>query len=210
MQTTFLLIRHGDTDWVGRAFAGRMPGVSINAAGRGQAAALAERLDGLAISAIYSSPLERALETAAPLAARRGLPVVERERLVEIGTGDWTGAVFDNLKDDPQWRRFLSFRSSTRIPGGESMLDVQARMVAEMEELRARHPGETLALFSHADVIRFTIAHYAGIPTDLAHRLEIRPGSVSVAAIGDGDARILRLNDAGRLASVAPSRGVEA
>jgi probable phosphoglycerate mutase len=90
------------------------------------------------------------------------------------------------------------------------MLDVQTRMVTEMEELRARHPGRTIALFSHADVIRFTVAHYAGIPTDLAHRLEIRPGSVSVMAIGEGDARIVRLNDAGPLASAAQGRGVEA
>ena len=76
------------------------------------------------------------------------------------------------------------------------MLDVQARVVTELEELRGKHPGATVALFSHADVIRFAVAHYAGIPIDLANRLEIRPASVSAIALGDEDVRILRLNEA--------------
>lgn len=197
MRTTFLLIRHGDNDWIGRAFAGRQPGVHLNDKGRRQAEALAGRLAGAGIAALYSSPLERTLETAEPLARRLGMTIAKRDRLTEIDTGDWTGKSFDELGPTERWQRFLSFRSSTRAPGGELMLDVQARGVAELEELREKHPGQTVALFSHADVIRFVLAHYAGIAIDLAHRLEIRPASMSSIALGPKDVRILGLNEAG-------------
>jgi probable phosphomutase (TIGR03848 family) len=199
LRTTFLLIRHGDNDYVGRAFAGRMPGVHLNDAGRAQAVALADRLQHAGIRAIYSSPLDRATETVAPLADRLHLPVTVRERLIEIGTGDWTGAVFAELDSDPLWRRFNQFRSSTHAPGGELMTEVQTRMTLEMEELRRHHAGETIALVSHADVIRFTVAHYAGIPVDLAHRLDIRPASVSIVALDQQGATIVRLNDDGAI-----------
>ena len=197
LRTTFLLIRHGDTDWVGRAFAGRMAGVHLNEAGRLQAAALPDRLARARIGAIYSSPLERALETAGPLAERLRLPVERRERLTEIGVGEWTGQEFAALDAHPLWQRFNRLRSSTRPPGGELMTEVQTRLTLELEELREFHPGECVALVSHADTIRFAIAHYAGIPIDLAHRLEIRPASVSVLAIDETGASILRLNDDG-------------
>ncbi|HET8547286.1 MAG TPA: histidine phosphatase family protein [Bryobacteraceae bacterium] len=197
MRTTFLLIRHADNDHVGRAFAGRMPGVHLNDVGRAQAAALADRLEHAGIRAIYSSPLERATETIQPLAERLQLPVITRERLLEVAAGEWTGAAFASLDRDPQWRRFNSFRSSTRVAGGELMTEVQTRITIEMEELRVSHPDETVALVSHADVIRFTVAHYAGIPIDLAHRLEVRPASVSIIALDDDGATIVRLNDDG-------------
>jgi probable phosphomutase (TIGR03848 family) len=201
LRTTFLLIRHGDNDYVGRAFAGRLPGVHLNETGRAQAVALAARLERAGISAIYSSPLERATETIAPLAERLGLRVTSRERLIEIATGDWTGAVFAELDPDRLWRRFTAFRSSTQVPAGELMTEVQTRMTLEMEELRVRHPAETVALVSHADVIRFTVAHYAGIPIDLAHRLDIRPVSVSIVALDEHGATIVRLNDDGPVIS---------
>jgi probable phosphomutase (TIGR03848 family) len=201
LRTTFLLIRHGDNDYVGRAFAGRMPGVHLNGAGRAQAIALADRLQHAGLRAIYSSPLERATETVAPLAQRLGLGVTTRERLIEIGTGDWTGAVFAELDSDPMWGRFNRFRSSTQAPAGELMTEVQTRMTVEMEELRKRHPGESVALVSHADVIRFTIAHYAGIPIDLAHRLDIRPASVSIIVLDEYGATVVRLNDDGPISA---------
>ena len=190
------MIRHGDTDWIGKAFAGRQPKVHINERGRAQADALAGRLAAAGIAALYSSPLERAIDTAQPLARRLGLTITKRDRLTEIDTGDWTGESFKKLEPTEQWQRFLSFRSSTRVPGGELMLDIQARVVTELEELRELHPDETVALFSHADVIRFAFAHYAGIAIDLAYRLEIRPASVSTIALGPEDVRILGLNEA--------------
>jgi broad specificity phosphatase PhoE len=197
MRTRILLIRHGHTDWIGRAFSGHRAGVHLTERGVSQAEALAERLAGSGISAIYSSPLERTLETAEPLARRLGLDITKRERLIEIDSGDWTGEPFADLAPTDRWKRFMSYRSATRIPGGELMLDVQARGVSELEALREKHGEATIAVFSHADVIRFVFAHYAGIAIDLAHRLEIRPASVSTLALGAEDVRILGLNDIG-------------
>jgi probable phosphomutase (TIGR03848 family) len=196
---TFYLIRHGAHDLLGRAMAGRMPGVHLNAAGQRQAERLAERLGEAPLRAIYSSPLERARETAAPLAARLGLPVQLSEALGEIDFGEWTGRTFDELRDIPRWHQFNAYRSGTRIPNGELMLEAQARIVGEMERLREQYPHDHLALVGHADVLKAAVAYYLGVPLDLFPRIEISPGSVSVAALSDYGPQIVRLNDTGDL-----------
>jgi probable phosphomutase (TIGR03848 family) len=197
--TTFLLIRHANTDYVGRVVAGWLPGAHLNGEGRRQAEELADRLASAAIDALYSSPLERALETAAPLAARLGLTVQPCEDAGEVRAGEWTGRTFQELAEVPQWRRYNMLRSLTRIPGGELMLEIQTRVVVALERLCERHPHETVAVISHADVIRAAIAHYAGIPLDFFHRIEIGRASVSVVEIGDDAPRILCLNHSGQL-----------
>jgi probable phosphomutase (TIGR03848 family) len=198
--TTFLLIRHANNSWVGRALAGDTPGVHLNEEGAAQGLELVERLREVRIDALYSSPLERALETAQALASSRGLTVQSRARLTEVGLGEWTGREFANLDMDPRWRRFNSFRSSTRAPGGELMTEVQTRIVDEMEELRLSHPEGTVALFSHADVIRCAVAFYAGAPLDLMHRFEISPASVSIIRLAEWGAELHAVNDTGSLA----------
>lgn len=196
--TTILLIRHALCDPVGKAIAGRAPGVSLNEIGRGQAERLAERLAELPVDAVYSSPLERALETARPIADRLRLEVREAPGLVELDFGNWTGRTIDELRESAAWQLFNSLRSSSRIPGGELMLEAQARIVAELEGLRACHDGVVVTV-SHGDVIRGAIAHYAGIPLDLMQRLEISPASVSALSFEHGAVRILRVNDTGEL-----------
>lgn len=200
--TTIFLIRHGETDKVGKTISGWLPGVSLNRAGVTQAGKLAERLAGAGIAAIFSSPLERALETAQPLAARLRLQVEAREALGEIRFGDWTGRDIEDLDRDPEWRRFNSFRSSTRAPGGEGMLEAQLRMVSELTDLRRRHPDEAIAVVSHGDPIRAAIAHYAGIPLDLFQRFEISPASVSILRLSEDTAALLRLNDTGEIPGI--------
>lgn len=195
--TTYLLFRHGDNDAVGKWFAGRSPGVHLNEEGRQQAARIAERFGSCAIDAIYSSPLERAMETATPLAERLGVPVQTHDGLIEVAVGDWTRRTFDELAGDENWMRFNSLRSSTRAPNGELMLEIQARMVQCIEEWRVKHDNETIALFSHADVIKAALLLYAGIPLDFINRLEIYPGSVSVVTLHEASARVLRVNDTG-------------
>jgi probable phosphoglycerate mutase len=194
--TTFLLIRHAMNPWIGRALAGHTPGVHLDDEGRGQAQRLVERLQDVRIDAIYSSPLERALETAEPLAAARGLAIQPRQRLIEIGFGEWTGREIALLDDDAHWKRFNSFRSSTRIPGGELMTEVQTRMLDEMEELRQNHRDGSVALFSHADVIKCAVTFYAGAPLDFMHRFEISPASVSIIKLNDQGAQLLAVNNA--------------
>src|SRR5688572_18351440 len=147
--TTYFLIRHGVTGWVDKALAGDTPGMHLTEEGRQQAVRLADRLGNLPIAAIYSSPLERAIETAEPLAARLALTILTHPRLTEIGFGHWSGKEINELKGDPLWARYNAFRSSTRAPGGELMTEVQTRIVDEMEQLRVEHPDKIAALFSH-------------------------------------------------------------
>lgn len=195
--TRLLLIRHAHHDYIGRAIAGWLPGVSLSGQGRAQAAALADRLAGAHITAIYSSPLERALETAGPLGKRLGFPIEIREALGEVRFGDFTGRAMAELDRDPAWRRFNQLRGSTRAPGGELMLEAQARMVAELERIRESHPDGVVAIFSHSDIIRAAVLHYAGMPLDLFERIEIQPASVSAIELGDAGPRILKLNETG-------------
>lgn len=195
--TRFLLIRHGMTDLVDKAVSGWTPGVHLNDEGRAQAAKLAERLAGAEVKAIYSSPLERARETAEPISRRFGLEVQIVEEVGEIVLGEWTGRELSDLNNEPLWRRFNSLRSLTRAPGGETQLETQARMIAALERLRERHPSQTVAVVSHGDPIKSAIAYYAGIALDLFHRIEISVASVSVVAVGDYGPRIVCVNNTG-------------
>jgi probable phosphomutase (TIGR03848 family) len=197
--TKFLLIRHALTDSVGKRLSGRTPGVPLNAEGQAQAQQLAIRLADMPIAAIYSSPLAHAVQTAAPIAAQHDLETSISEDFLELDFGNWTNCTFQELHDQPQFQRFNSFRSSTRIPGGELMLEAQARAVAGLGKLCAQHPGQTVAIVSHADILKAAVAYYAGIHLDLFQRLEISPASVSVLEIFEETARILLLNDTGTL-----------
>jgi len=194
--TTFLLIRHALCDPVGRSIAGRTAGVHLNDAGRRQAAALAGRLGRLPVAAIRSSPLERAIETAEPLAAALNLHVVADGGLNEVDFGEWTGRTLTELDGLPEWRDFNERRSSTRIPGGETIAEVVSRSLATLEQVR-RSPGLTgrvVALVSHGDVLRSLVAHCIGMNPDALHRIEIAPASVSILSSEDGSWRLLLLN----------------
>jgi len=193
----FLLVRHAATDLIDTTLAGWTEGVHLNEEGRAQARALAERLRRVAISALYSSPLDRALETAELIGGPMKLQVRLCDEAGEVRFGDWTGREFKALHDDLSWNRFNTLRSLTRPPGGEMILEVQARMTGLLNRLSDLHPGATVAIVTHADVIRGTIAHYAGIHPDLMHRLEISPASISIIDAGEFGPRILRVNDAG-------------
>jgi broad specificity phosphatase PhoE len=192
--TTIYLIRHGNNDFAGKAIAGRTPGISLNREGKRQADRLAVRLAEEPIEVILSSPLERAIETAVPLAKRLNLDIQISDALNEIDFGDWTRQTFEHLETLPRWQQWNSFRSGTRVPDGELMLEVQLRMVAELHRLRKAYPEQTLALFSHGDPIRVALAYYLGVPLDLFQRIEVSPASISMLALSDFGARIVCLN----------------
>lgn len=194
--TDFLCIRHGDTDAVGVRLVGRLAGVSLNAKGRAQAKALAERLAAEPPDRIVCSPLERTRDTAGVIAERVGRPVEEDEGLLEIAFGEWTGRSFDELEREPLWRAYHHFRSGIRIPGGEMAVEVQARMVAVTERLHSESPDTAIALVSHGDPIRYLLAHYAGIPLDHALRLAVDVGSLSRISMDQWGPRVLALNSA--------------
>ena len=192
--TTFALVRHAPHDLVGHALVGRAPGVSLSPDGRRQAEAVAERLEPGSIQALYSSPLERARETAALIGARLRLEVQIADELNEIDFGDWTNRTLPDLHEIEDWRRFNSFRSGSRIPNGESMLEVQDRMLRLLEGLCAAHGDQTVALVSHGDVIKATLAHCLGAPLDLFQRIEISPASISVVRIERHGPAVLLIN----------------
>lgn len=204
--TVLLLIRHGHTDAAGKLLTGWARGVHLDARGREDALRLVERLEGVPIAAIYSSPLERCRETAAPLAKARALPVHVRRKLIEVDYGLWTGRSIAQAKRTRLWRTIQHAPSAVRFPGGESLLEVQSRAVAEIGAIAAAHPRSTVAVLSHADVIRLVVAHLVGMHADHLQRLIVDPGSVSAVALGDGIPRLLKLNDTGDLATLRPRR----
>jgi ribonuclease H / adenosylcobalamin/alpha-ribazole phosphatase len=192
--TRVLLVRHALCDHVGRVLAGRAPGIALNEEGRAQAERVGAALAAAPLAAIHSSPMQRARETAAAMAAHHGVPVAVHAGLDEVDVGAWTGLSFADLEADPHWRGFNERRSSTTPPGGEAFADVQARAVAAVQELARAHAGSTIALVSHADVIRSIIVHVLGMPADNLLRFDVAPASVSTLAV-DGDwLQLLELN----------------
>lgn len=201
--TTFLLIRHAAPELLANTLAGRMPGIHLSTQGQKQAQRLAARLAGQPIAAVYSSPLERALSTAEPLAEHLHKEVQCCDAFADIEYGEWSGKRFDDLNGDSRWRHWNEFRSGAALPNGGMMLEVQVRAVLAVEELRHRHADKVVAVISHGDVIKALIAHYLGISLDLFQRIEISPASFSVLAIYDWGARVIRLNDTGEVPPLA-------
>jgi probable phosphomutase (TIGR03848 family) len=198
--TRLLLIRHGHNDYLdAKRLAGRTPGVHLNEKGRCQAQALAIRLASLQIAAVYSSPLERAIETAEPVAASHGLPVRIVEDLNETDCGTWTGQTIEELAKTDIWPKIQIYPSGTAHPGGESITMVQGRMVRSLDAICAAHPGHIIVAVSHADPVKAALAHYTGLHLDLFQRLVIDPASVSELAFTPHGPRLIRCNDAAHI-----------
>lgn len=193
--TLILLIRHGQTPTTGTVLPGRAPGLHLSEAGQEQAERVAERLAVLPLSAIYSSPLERTLETAGPTSARTSVPVVQDAGLLEGDFGDWTGAQLTDLYGKPEWKTVQQQPSAFRFPGGESFTEIRDRMATTLARLRDAHPGGTVACFSHADPIRVAVSDAMGTPLDRFQRLSVGPCSVSAVSYQEGrDPVVLTVN----------------
>lgn len=193
--TYVLLIRHGENDWVGTdRLAGRTPGVHLNEKGRSQSERLAEHLKVQTVSAIYSSPLERCMETAQFLAEATGVSITPEPGVLEVDYGDWRGGNLKELAKSPEWQRVQHYPSTFRFPGGETLHEVQARAVWSIERLSRAHPDQLIAVFSHGDVIRTTLAHYMGTPLDLFQRIQISTASISALAFHDERPAVLFTN----------------
>lgn len=171
-----------------------MEGVGLNNEGRDQAARLAGWFAARPVAAVVCSPVQRARETAAPVAARLGLPVVVDGAWTEINFGDWTGRRFDDLADDPDWARWNAMRGLACPPAGEAMHAAQSRALAGLERLRLAHAGAAVAVVSHADVIKAVLAAVLGLGLERPWRLRVDPGSISTVVVGGGEAEMAGVN----------------
>jgi probable phosphoglycerate mutase len=193
---TLFLIRHGENDFIKKGkLPGRLPGIHLNQRGLEQAGALAESLGKAPIKAVFASPLERAVETAQPLAKTLGLEVQLRPGLLDGDVGSWQGKSLKMLGRKPIWKLVQRSPSLVRFPEGESFLEVQTRIVGALQAICAAHkPRELLAVVFHADPIKLAIAHYIGLPLDHFQKLGIGPGSVSILHVSPGGAYLAALN----------------
>lgn len=193
------LLRHGHHELLGGVLAGRMPGVGLSERGRAEIAAVAERLAAENIAALYASPLQRTRETAEMLAERLGLPIALRDDIIELDFGEWTGATFDAIRADPRWRPWNEHRSLARIPGGESMREVQHRAANAVIEIAERHRDKSVVVVSHGDVIRAVLVFALGVPLDFYSRIEVAQASLSTIRIDQGGIRVVAINERPRL-----------
>jgi probable phosphoglycerate mutase len=202
-----LLVRHGQTPTTGTVLPGRAAGLHLSDAGQAQADRAADRIAELkAVDAVYASPLERARETAAPIAKVRGLRVRIRKDLQECDFGEWTGRPLKELMKLPEWQQVQRNPSGFRFPGGESFTEMQLRMVGAIEQLRADHPGGVVVAVSHADPIKAVVAHALGTHLDLFQRTVISTCSITTIVYGPAGPTVLTVNSTGRsLAELAPS-----
>ncbi len=191
-----LLVRHGTTPTTGKFLPGRAPGLHLSAVGRGQADRVASGIAALdpPPTAVYASPLERARETAAPIARALGLRVRTERGLLEVDIGDWTGMSIKRAARRREWWSVQRWPSGFEFPGGESFAELVARTTEAVGRLVRAHPGQTIVAVSHADPIRALVATAAGIPLDLFQRLTISTCSVSALRYGPEGPRILCVN----------------
>jgi len=181
--TTIILVRHGQTPSTGKILPGRARGLHLSQAGREQAERAAERLAELGrVAAVYTSPLERAKQTAAPIAAALGLKPQTERGLLECDFGTWTGKQLSTLSKRPEWATVQRSPSNFRFPGGESFVEMQQRMITTLEDLRQRHRGKTIICVSHADPIKAVVAHAVGTHLDLFQRIVISTCSLTAIA----------------------------
>ncbi len=205
--TTVLLVRHGATATTGTVLPGRAPGLHLSERGAGQAQGTAERLAELARkpSALYVSPLERARETAAPIAkVLRLRPVLERG-LLECDFGTWTGKRLSTLRRRSDWRAVQHAPSTFRFPEGESFTEMQLRIWTTLERLARKHRNRTIVVVSHADPIKAAVTYAQGVPLDLFQRTVISTCSVSAISFTDSTPVVLCVNSTGTLKDLAPS-----
>ena len=205
--TTILLVRHGTTATTGTVLPGRAPGLHLSEKGQAQAVVVAERLTELGKKpvALYSSPLERTRETAAPLASALHLKTQIDRGLLECDFGAWTGKRLSILRKRAEWRSVQNSPSSFRFPQGESFSEMQLRVWSTLERLAAKHRNRTIVVVSHADPIKAAVTYAQGVPLDLFQRTVISPCSLSAIVLTNGAPLVLCVNNTGSLKDLSPA-----
>jgi probable phosphoglycerate mutase len=191
-----LLVRHGENDYVKeRRLPGRIPGIHLNKRGRKQAKQVAKFLKSAPLKAVYSSPLERTMETAQPIAKVHDLQVIPREGLIETDVGKWQGKKIKKLQKLNDWKKVQLNPSRFQFPAGESIEDGQHRFVQEIEDLAEIHAHQDMIVcVSHSDPIKLIVAYYLGLPLDMYQRLSVSPASITALFVGEFGSHLLALN----------------
>jgi probable phosphoglycerate mutase len=192
-----LLIRHGENDYVKTGkMAGHIPGVHLNERGQKQAQALGEALKDVPIKAVYSSPLERAMETAEPIATSHQLEIIQEQRLKDADVGKWQGKSLKMLRLTNAWKVVQHAPSRFQFPEGESFLDLQTRIASTLENIVRKHnkPKDIIAVVFHADPIKLAVSHFLGLPLDHFQRLSCDTGSLTALYAGEMGVNLLKLN----------------
>jgi len=202
--TKLVLARHAVTPQTGPLLSGRAPGIDLSDAGREQANALGTRLAQLPVAVVYASPIERTMQTAAAVAAHHGLTVQELPGVIEADYGEWTGGTIAELAKTDLWKTVQRAPSRARFPNGESLAEMQTRMVSALEAVVAAHPGDLVVVVSHADPIKAAIAHFTGMHLDLFQRIVVSPASVTVFELSPYGAAMVKCNDTGSLDELRP------
>ncbi len=185
--TLILLVRHGRTPTTGKVLPGRAKGLHLSEEGAAQAQSVALRMaESFNIDAIYTSPIERARETAAPLVKATGVKATVDKRLSETETGEWTGIDLVKANKLPEWKWVMKSPGTFQFPGGESFLDMQARMSHALRDIAAAHTGQTVAVVSHADPIKVAVVTALQAPLTAIHHIEVATCSVTALEI-DGE-----------------------
>src|SRR4051812_13982009 len=180
--TKFYLIRHGEKMHAD-IMVGREPNIHLTPNGRRQAQRLARSLKRTAIARIFSSPLERAQKTILPLAKIKRLKVETHPAFNEVDMGRWTGRKMAQVGRTQAWHHYCRFPGGSVIPGGETLPEVQSRMVSEMIRLSQSLPDQEVAIVTHEDPIRLTICHFIGAPIDVFEHITVRLGSMTILTL---------------------------
>jgi probable phosphomutase (TIGR03848 family) len=197
--TLLLLIRHGENEYVKTGkMAGRLPGVHLNERGQKQAEALGEALKDIPIKAIYSSPLERAMETAAPIASARKLQIIQEPGVMEADIGKWQGKSLKVLRLTKVWKIVQNSPSRFRFPEGESFPEIQTRIADALERIVKKHnkpqADAIVAVVFHSDPIKLAVSHFLGLPLDNFQRLSCDTGSLTAIYASESGANLVKLN----------------
>jgi probable phosphoglycerate mutase len=207
--TKLVLVRHAVTAQTGPLLSGRTPGIDLSEKGVEQARAVGARLAALPVAVVYASPIDRTRQTASHIAGHHDLPVLELPGVIEADYGEWTGGAIAELAKTDLWKTVQIAPSRARFPDGESIAEMQSRMVSALEAVIAAHPGQIVVVVSHADPIKAAVAHFTGVHLDLFQRIAVSPASVTVFELGRYGAMLVKCNDTGDLAEFIPAPPAE-
>ena len=193
-----LLVRHAPTPETGKKLTGRLPGVSLDERGVEIARRTADHLAEVKLRAVYSSPIERTWETAQEIASPHRLEPIREDGVLEVDYGSWSGRTLKSLYGLKAWKTVQVTPSRMTFPGGENLADAQRRAVATVDRIAAAHAKDTVAVVTHADIIKAVVAHHLGTPLDLFQRIGVAPASVTVIDIPkDGIPVVVAVNTNG-------------